>query len=80
MKTMIFRRFIFNNGYAKLAFGRTGQVASFKAMGFQNARTYLWKIHHISAPNGEKKSETQVGNKVVSSQPSITSFFSFDRL
>jgi hypothetical protein len=61
MKIITFRRFIFNDGCAELASERTGQVASFKITELQNARTHLWKAHHIGAFNGEKKSEAQVG-------------------
>jgi hypothetical protein len=54
------------------------QVASFKATRLQNARTHLWKAHHIGAPDGEKKSEAQVRDEVIPSQPSVASLFGLD--
>jgi hypothetical protein len=36
------------------------------------------KAHHIGAPDGEKKSEAQIGDEVIPSQPSIDSLFSLN--
>jgi hypothetical protein len=56
------------------------EPASFRAMGLQNARSHLWKVHQLGAPDGQKKSEAQIKDEVIPSQPFITSYFNLDRI
>jgi hypothetical protein len=54
------------------------EPASFRATGLQNARSHLWRVHQIDAPDGQKKSEAPIRDEAIPNQPSIISHFNLN--
>jgi hypothetical protein len=56
------------------------QFPHFLAAGLQNAREHLWRKHAIGAPDGQKKSITQLNAEKTVKQPSIITHFKLNSI